>query len=238
MRPVVFSRNLSQTKENVMSVHLDSSAPHVIPVIENSSLFEKVSCDRAKHETTYRLKAEKLSKDKCHIFFGFHNLRNWLVSIAVEFSLFHPLSQSCDKYKVSILEYKDSRVMMCSFPKEYAYVCQRAAELFEMKITHGDMHIRFSRKKVTRSDAPALTLADDFKKRMIFEEFEKEKSVPKGALAIPIKKHIETTFFHFPKADNILWVQGKSLTKKEFNKYKDSTFSFFNSVHELGVDVD
>jgi hypothetical protein len=182
-----------------------------ISVSEGSDLFKKVS--QTKNETIYSLRVEKLSEDNCYIFYCYNNFRNKLVLAMLEFYTFHPLSKLSEKFQIEHFTYDKSMVCMAYFPRQFADVCVRAAKVFDMTIATG---------KVTMSETSALTFADDYKRRSKFDEVERLK---------PVK-----TTYVFPKADNILWVLGKDITRKELDLHERDIHFWGNYFQKMGVD--
>ncbi len=101
-------------------------------VLKDPSFFQR-SYDKTNNQAVYQLDVEKLSKDKCHLFWGTKVSGEELVASALKYFTFHPLAKINDKYNIFEIHLSDDdRVYLCSFPIGYKYVCEKAAKTFKL----------------------------------------------------------------------------------------------------------
>ncbi len=222
-----------------MSVSLKSSGPQ-LDVLINPSFFQRIDYDKVKNQTVYRLNVKMLPKDECHLFWDYSKsgAAASLIARAMEFFTFHPLTKLSEKFNVYPIHLDDHLLFLCSFPNGYKDVRERAAKIFNMRMFNSSIAMVAIGKTDRISDAPALTLAEDYKERQIpgKDKFEKEKPVPKDALAIPVKKQEETMVIKFPEAVNVLWFEGGGSYLRKLEYWEQQIVSTGNSLQKLGVD--
>jgi hypothetical protein len=90
-------------------------------------------CKQENNCDIYKLNVASLSNEECHMFFPVYPCEELLIATALEYITFHPNNKTMnDKFKIDLVKCGGIALFLCSFPKEFKDVCERAANLFEM----------------------------------------------------------------------------------------------------------